>query len=258
MSVDTKKLLPLVVGIARNAGVAIMRVYEQADFGIETKTGDPSFLSPLTKADTASNKVIEEGLKKITDYPILSEEGNQDVANAKVFWLIDPLDGTKEFIKKNGEFTINIALIENEEPTLGVVYAPVKGVLYAATKNEAYKKVENGEEQRIQSEYKGDVPGVVVSRSHRDSQTEAFLEELGEHEEISMGSSLKLCLVAEGRASHYPRLAPTFTWDTAAADAVVRAAGGTTKDLHGNLLHYPPVAQRNPSFVCCSKNTIAP
>lgn len=245
---DKSKLLDQVIGIALEAGTAIMEIYGQNDVGVETKVDSTDFESPLTKADLASNKIIEEGLAKVSQESVLSEEGAQDVSPASNFWLIDPLDGTKEFIKRNGEFTVNIALIENEVPVLGVVFAPAKGLLYAAADGEAYKIVD-GKKVAIKSEYKGDIPTVVASRRHRDEKLDEYIAKLGEHKEVNMGSSLKLCLVAEGVASHYPRLWPTFTWDTGAADAVVRAAGGSVTNLQGQALAYPPKAQRNPFFV---------
>jgi 3'(2'), 5'-bisphosphate nucleotidase len=249
-----KNLLKSVVAIARDAGAAVMDIYENADFDVKTKKDDESdFESPLTKADLTSNEIIEKALSKISDYPVLSEEGEQDVGEAKRFWLVDPLDGTKEFIKKNGEFTVNIALIEDRKPILGVVYAPAKDLLYAADESGAYK-VEKGKKTEISATYKGKIPTVIVSRSHRDERTQEFLDDLGEHKEITMGSSLKLCLVAEGKASLYPRLAPTYTWDTAAADAIVRAAGGSVKNLGGQPLNYPTKAQKNPFFVVRTKD----
>lgn len=239
-----------IISIARKAGDAIMAVYDSDDFDAQAKDDD----SPLTKADTAAHEIIEKELQEVSDYLVLSEEGLKDVNGAQVFWLVDPLDGTKEFIKKNGEFTVNIALIENEAPTLGVVHVPARGVTYAGSNSDGAVKIEAGKKAKITAEYKKPKPTVVVSRSHRDENIEKFLEELGDHEEISMGSSLKLCLVAEGEASHYPRLAPTYTWDTAAADAVVRIAGGTVKDTEGNTLSYPPVAQKNPFFIVRAKD----
>jgi 3'(2'), 5'-bisphosphate nucleotidase len=144
-----KNLLKSVVAIARDAGAAVMDIYENADFDVKTKKDDESdFESPLTKADLTSNEIIEKALSKISDYPVLSEEGEQDVGEAKRFWLVDPLDGTKEFIKKNGEFTVNIALIEDRKPILGVVYAPAKDLLYAADESGAYK-VEKGKNRDI-------------------------------------------------------------------------------------------------------------
>jgi 3'(2'), 5'-bisphosphate nucleotidase len=249
---DSSNLLEKVVDIAREASDAIMEIYESDDFEVELKEDD----SPLTKADRAAHEIIEEGLQKIAEYPVVSEEGNHNINGAKKFWLVDPVDGTKEFIKKNGEFTVNIALIENEEPILGVVSVPAKNVLYAGEKSQgAYKIDENGNKDEISAQFKGKVPKIVASRSHRDSRVDKLLEAIGEHEEVSMGSSLKLCLVAEGEAQIYPRLAPTCLWDTAAADAVVRSAGGKVRGLDGNALKYRPAENiKNPFFVVTSAN----
>lgn len=251
---NLKSLLPQVVDIAHKAGEAIMDIYDDVDLETTTKQDKDDFESPLTKADLASDVVIEEGLQKISDYPILSEEGSQDVDGAEVFWLIDPLDGTKEFIHKNGEFTVNIALIKNQEPILGVVYAPAKDLLYVAAQGEGAYKESDNKKQHITAEYKEDVPTIVASRRHNDERTAEYLSKFGEHKLINMGSSLKLCMVAEGKATHYPRMWPTYTWDTAAADAVVRAAGGAVKDLDGKPLSYPPKAQKNPFFIVSVKN----
>ena len=166
------------------------------------------------------------------------------------------MDGTKEFIKKNGEFTVNIALIENHEPVLGVVDAPAKDLLYFGQKGEgAYKIDENGNKTEIKSHFPGKIPIIIASRSHRDNRIDQLLAAIGTHEEINMGSSLKLCLIAEGKAQIYPRLAPTYLWDTAAADAVVRAAGGKITDTGGRDLTYNPAkTMKNPFFVAFAGN----
>lgn len=243
------KHLESVIDLAKLAGEAVLEVYNQDDHRVELKEDD----SPITKADKASNDIITKGLSKISELPIISEENETKTVDSDRFWLVDPLDGTKEFIKRNGEFTVNIALIDNQEPILGVVYAPAKNVLYAADDSGAFKESTRGKEP-IKAVYKKPTPTVIVSRSHRDKMIEEFLGELGECKQISMGSSLKLCLIAEGRASHYPRFAPTYTWDTAAADAIVRAAGGSVKDLHGKPLVYPPKVQKNPFFISKGEN----
>lgn len=218
-----------VIDIARKAGEAIMQVYARDDFGMRLKSDD----SPLTEADLAAHHVIVDGLKALSpDIPILSEE-SADIAWSErqtwdKYWLVDPLDGTKEFIKRNGEFTVNIALIENHEPVMGVVYAPVLDVTYYAHPGEAAKISPDHGVMPISviPHQEGEIWKVVGSRSHAGDSLVAYLEKLGEHEMVSMGSSLKLCLVAEGAAHIYPRLGPTSEWDTAAAHAVVKAAGG--------------------------------
>lgn len=222
------KILEDVISLAVEAGHAIMKIYD-TDFGVDQKSDN----SPITEADMAAHHVIVDGLVALTpDTPVLSEESANIPFEERVqwnqYWLVDPLDGTREFVKRNGEFTVNIALIENHDPVLGVVYAPVTGVLYYATRGTgAFKKTPEGKHQRIQSRKKP-AHGIIVagSRSHRGDSLVNFLARIGEHEVISMGSSLKSCLVAEGRADIYPRLGPTSEWDTAAAQCIVEEAGG--------------------------------
>ena len=251
-----KDLLPGIVALAHEAGEAIMAVYRSGDAGATRKADD----SPLTLADLASHRAIVAGLKKLTpDLPILSEEA-ADIPYAERqawnrYWLVDPLDGTKEFIKRNGEFTVNIALIENGEPVAGVVYAPVLDVCYSAARG-AGAFVQRGNSAALPIKVKPHQPGqtikVVASRSHSDARTEALLEQLGAYESVSMGSSLKFCLVAEGEAHVYPRLGPTMEWDTAAAHAVVNEAGGTVCDSAGQELRYNKADLHNPEFFVLS------
>ncbi|MFZ3017909.1 MAG: 3'(2'),5'-bisphosphate nucleotidase CysQ [Gallionella sp.] len=248
-------LLPEVVALAKQAGDAIMDVYRSGDVGATSKADD----SPLTLADLASHRLIVEGLAKLApDIPILSEEAADipyAVRDAWVrFWLVDPLDGTKEFIKRNGEFTVNIALIENGGPVLGVVYAPVLDTCYYAARDVgAFVQYGAAAAQPISAKRiaNGEPIKVVASRSHSDARTAALLERLGGHDCVSMGSSLKLCLVAAGAAHFYPRLGPTMEWDTAAAHAVVIAAGGTVCDSTGAELHYNKPDLHNPEFFVC-------
>jgi len=218
--------------IARRAGEAILDIYTTADFGVEMKSDD----SPLTLADQASNAVICDGLAKLSiQYPILSEENKlieyserKDYAR---YWCVDPLDGTKEFIKKNGEFTVNIALIEGGRSILGVVYIPVTDEMYWAEKGSgAYKQVGADEPVTIHTaNYSDSDKGLVLvcSRSHLNEATAAFLEKYQEPQTLSRGSSLKFLSIAEGDAHIYPRLAPTMEWDTAAAQIVLEEAGGS-------------------------------
>jgi 3'(2'), 5'-bisphosphate nucleotidase len=215
---------------AFEAGKEIMKIYE-TDFSVETKPDD----SPLTLADKAAHKKILTFLKK-TNIPILSEEGKHLVYSKRKkwnsFWLVDPLDGTKEFVKRNGEFTVNIALIHNNEPVIGVIYVPVQDVMYYSNEQNAYK-VENYSCSPLEYSLplKNDRKQFVIvgSRSHMSKETELFFEEMRKsHEEIELlavGSSLKLCMVAEGKADVYPRYAPTMEWDTGAGHALVKAAG---------------------------------
>lgn len=222
-----------IIQIAQDAGKAILEIYEQ-DFEVFQKNDE----SPLTAADEAANAIILKGLLAAYPHiPYISEEVKQkDYAERKNWeycWLIDPLDGTKEFIKKNGEFTVNIALIHNGIPVLGVVYVPVTNETYYAQQGlGAFKMSANGEEQKIQNKqyYKDEKSVVVVaSRSHMTQEVLDFVEDLKaqgkEVEFLSSGSSLKFCLVAEGKAHVYPRLAPTMEWDTAAAHAICLGAG---------------------------------
>lgn len=245
-----QNLLEKVCLIAYKAGDVIMEIYESENLDIKTKSDD----SPVTAADHTANELIVRELRKISEYDVISEEGEHTAATEK-FWLVDPLDGTKEFIKRNGEFTVNIALIEEAKPVLGVVYAPAKHVLYAGAEGIGSTKVDKGKKTLIKSEHSDSMPTIVASRSHRDEKVDKLLKAIGEHQEISMGSSLKLCLVAEGKAQIYPRIAPTMLWDTAAADAIVRAAGGKVLRLDGKPLRYEPEKDlKNPFFVAHTGN----
>lgn len=247
-----EKLLPQIVAIAIEAGHAIMRVYANPDNTVTTKVD----ASPLTQADLAADKVISAGLNKLAlGWPLLSEEAAQ-IAYAdrqfwQRFWLIDPLDGTKEFVKRNGEFTVNIALIEDGVPVLGVVYAPVLDVCYYAALGVGAFVQRDGEVKAISVRHHvtGQPIKVVASRSHADERTTALLKQFGTYECMSMGSSLKLCLVAEGSAHFYPRLGPTMEWDTAAAHALVKQAGGVVCDRNGQELHYNKNDLHNPEFL---------
>lgn len=251
-----KNILPQIVAIADKAGEAIMEIYATPVNGVITKQDD----SPLTLADLASDRVIGAGLAGLAlGWPIISEESAQisykDRKGWQRFWLVDPLDGTKEFIRRNGEFTVNIALIENGEPVLGVVYAPALDVCYFAARGVgAFVRYGKRDARAIKvKEYIPTEPiKVVASRSHSDSRTESLLNKFVSHQCISMGSSLKLCLVAEGLAHLYPRLGPTMEWDTAAAHAVVKYAGGRVCDLAGAELRYNKPDLHNPEFLVFS------
>ncbi|MEA2019880.1 MAG: 3'(2'),5'-bisphosphate nucleotidase CysQ [Campylobacterota bacterium] len=210
--------------IALTAGTAIMKIYEK-DFKIEYKDDK----SPLTEADLKSNEIICESLQKLyPSIPILSEE-NKEVEYSQrkcweYYWCIDPIDGTKEFIKKNGEFTVNIALIYKNTPVLGVVYAPAIDAMYYAKKG--YGAFKNSEQLPLSNN--DNLYIIVASKSHMSDETRKFIDNIKTikgKELISIGSSLKLCLVAEGKADIYPRLAPTMEWDTAAAHAIVLESG---------------------------------
>jgi 3'(2'), 5'-bisphosphate nucleotidase len=252
-------MLEEVDAIAREAGAAILKIYAR-DFSASQKNDN----TPLTEADMAAHKVIIGRLEKFQPpLPILSEEAVGDfsgVGDSGQYWLVDPLDGTKEFIKRNGEFTVNIALIENGRAIMGVVYAPALNVAYLAAEGMgAFKEGAGGRRVPIQvAEHKqGSSWRVVGSRSHAGDSLTAFLQRLGEHELVSMGSSLKFCLVAEGTADVYPRLGPTSLWDTAAAQCVVEQAGGKVIQLTGEPVSYAdPSVALNPFFLVHGKSAV--
>ncbi|MEW7866341.1 3'(2'),5'-bisphosphate nucleotidase CysQ [Aeromonas diversa] len=248
----TDGLRQQVVRLARDAGAAILSLYESP---LEVDYKQDS--SPLTEADRQAHAVICAGLQALTpDWPVLSEESSPEVMSARHgwsrFWLVDPLDGTKEFISRNGEFTVNIALVEDGRPVWGVVHAPVLGVSWYGGRGIGATREEEGDIRliKVDPHRDGEVWKVVGSRHHLSAETHAYLERLTDPVElVSMGSSLKLCLVAEGRAHLYPRLAPTCEWDTAAAQAVVEGAGGRVTTLEGEPLRYGKAEILNPWFV---------
>lgn len=236
------ELLGSVVSLARDAGARILAVYNRSG---ELDVQQKDDRSPLTEADMAAHHAIVAGLGLLTpELPVLSEESAAipfaERAAWNRYWLVDPLDGTKEFIKRNGEFTVNIALIDGHRSVLGVVYTPVSGLTYYACRGQGAFKIEGGGEPvPIHARpRRGGTPVVVGSRSHPSEAFQHFLRSVGEHEVISMGSSLKSCLVAEGRADIYPRLGLTSEWDTAAAQCVVEEAGGALVDTGMRPLRY--------------------
>lgn len=259
-------LLPEMIAISRAAGSAILKVYGEGDFDVQTKVDD----SPLTSADLAAHEIIVAGLTALApDIPVLSEESDAiDYATRRQwdrYFLVDPLDGTKEFINRNGEFTVNIALIDDGVPILGVVYVPVKDVLYAGSQmGEALAFViENNERRAIKTRsLRQNQPlTLVASRRHGGEALVSFRQQLARSfpaiDTTNMGSSLKLCLVAEGQADLYPRLAPTSEWDTAAAQAIVEAAGGLVLDIDLNPLRYNSKASLlNPNFLVIGDKTM--
>jgi 3'(2'), 5'-bisphosphate nucleotidase len=245
-------LVEPVVALARKAGNAILEVYA-TDFDVQAKADE----SPLTQADMASHRIIDAGLRQLTpDIPVISEEsGLPDFGERgqwQTYWLIDPLDGTKEFVNRNGEFTVNIALIEGHRPVFGVVHVPVGQKTYTGCEGVgAAVREDGGTSRSIRVAGQSATPvRVVGSRSHRGASLDAYLERLGEVEMLPMGSSLKFCVVAEGAADIYPRLGPTSEWDTAAAQAVVEQAGGAVLELDGQPLAYNAKADiLNPHFL---------
>lgn len=237
---ELQQFIEPVVEMAIESGDAILEVYA-TDFDVQEK--DDS--SPLTQADMASNRRIEQGLRALTpNIPVLSEESAlpafAERSQWETYWLVDPLDGTKEFVNRNGEFTVNIALIEKNRPVFGVVHIPVHNKTYFGCAGYGAELRDAGAESRkIRVAEKSAEPvRVVGSRSHGGSSLDEFLENLGEYEMHPMGSSLKFCLIAEGAADIYPRLGPTSEWDTAAAQAVVEQAGGSVVTLDGKPLSY--------------------
>lgn len=246
------QLAAAVAEIAVAAGRAILEIYQQ-DFEVTHKADQ----SPLTQADLASHRVIRDALARLTpDIPLLSEESADIDFDTRAawpeYWLVDPLDGTKEFINRNGEFTVNIALIRGHQPSLGVVYVPVTGVTYVGViGGGATRQVAGGRPEPIRVRVPCAEPvRVVGSRSHANPRLQHCLAPLGNYELLSMGSSLKFCLLAEGEADLYPRLGPTSEWDTAAAHAVVLAAGGQIVTLENRPLQYNLKASLlNPDFI---------
>ena len=227
----TAQWLDAVLSIAVDAGRAILEVYE-SDFAVTHK--DDS--SPLTQADLRAHHCIVEALTRLTPgIPCLSEESAEIPFATRSswtrYWLIDPLDGTKEFVKRNGEFTVNIALIENHEPVLGVVHTPVLKVSYLAAREVGAFVIRDGQRRPMHTRATPARPVLVVTKSHRDAALDEFLAHAPEHEQQSRGSSLKLCMVAEGVADFYPRTGPTSEWDTAAAHCVAEVAGAVVLRL---------------------------
>jgi 3'(2'), 5'-bisphosphate nucleotidase len=237
---DPAALLPAVLALVEEAGAAIMAVYATRH-DVEYKAD----ASPITRADRAAHDILSEGLVRLTPaIPVLSEESEASHAYAvrsqwRQLWLVDPLDGTREFISRNGEFTVNVALIRDHRPVLGVVAAPALGVIYyAAAGHGAFRRSDDGPPEAIEVRRAASPLVVVGSRSHRGDSLDAMLSRIGPHELRPMGSALKFCLVAEGSADFYPRLGPTSEWDTAAAQGVLEVAGGAVIRLDGRPLDY--------------------
>jgi 3'(2'), 5'-bisphosphate nucleotidase len=254
---DPNTLLPDVRAIAHEAGHRILEVYEHPFKVAEKADG-----SPLTEADRAAHELIVQRLEHLTPaMPVLSEEsaalGYEQRAAWTRFWLVDPLDGTKEFVKRNDEFSVNIALIENGRPVLGVVLAPAMRIAYwACVGAGAFRQAVDGTNERIHARrYLGGRATVALSRSHPGKRTAGFLESLAQREgqprTLSMGSALKMCLLAEGSADVYVRFGPTSEWDTAAAQCVLEVAGGQVRDLHKQPLAYNKPSLLNPWFLAC-------
>lgn len=266
--ITTENLADLAINAALEAGQAILEIYNDpsADFNVEQKADH----SPLTIADRKSHEIIASRLQQ-TPFPLLSEEGvhlpYSQRKKWETLWIVDPLDGTKEFIKRNGEFTVNIAWVQKGEPLIGVIYVPVKNILYYGIQNQGAYKVSGltasqlaDKQERLNAAirlplHQENKPYVVVaSRSHMNEATRQFIEKIGQTEKnidlTSIGSSLKICLVAEGSADVYPRFAPTMEWDTAAGHAIAKAAGKNIYQTDQQTpLHYNKEDLLNPWFI---------
>jgi 3'(2'), 5'-bisphosphate nucleotidase len=264
---ESTKLIPELTGLIIAAGEAILKVYD-SPFSVEYKEDN----SPLTLADKLSHEIISTGLRKYSSYPVLSEEMVETPYNERkkwgAFWLVDPLDGTKEFVKRNGEFTVNIALVEGKSPIMGFIYLPVHKTLYYAAQNYGAYKITNVDQTSLKlpediSKASVKLPlknvekknfTIVASRSHNSPETEAFMEKEkkkhGAVDLISAGSSIKFCLVAEGKADAYPRYAPTMEWDSAAGQAIVEETGKKVVMTDGvTPLLYNKESLVNPHFL---------
>jgi 3'(2'), 5'-bisphosphate nucleotidase len=249
---DDSRMLEPLLEIAQTASRRILEIYA-TDFDVAIKSDH----SPVTAADMAANEVIAKGLRRLTpDLPVLSEESS-DIPFAErrrwsSYWLVDPLDGTKEFISRNGDFTVNIALVQEHAPVVGVVHIPVEDLSYYGVVGAgAFRRKAGAVPQAIQVQpLDGNTVRVVASRSHRGGSLDGYLAKLGTHQIVSRGSALKFCLVAEGGADVYPRLGPTSEWDTAAGHAVLLAAGGHVITVDGGPLRYNSKdSLLNPHFI---------
>ena len=261
---DKEKLLELsdkVSEIALKASQSIMDIYTRKEIALEKKEDG----SPLTEADLTSHKILVEGLDNLDlRISVLSEEGkSKHKLDDETFWLIDPLDGTKEFLNKNGDFTVNIALIDKGTPLMGIVSAPAKGELFKGILGiGAYKVIDGGQTEIKTKTLNKDLITVTVSRSHQTEKDKQALKSISKNfneiEIIEAGSSLKLCRVAEGLADIYCRMGPTYQWDIAAGQAVAEAAGGALKTLDGNDFFYTfDSEKKNPEFYCVGDSSFA-
>ena len=246
------KLLKALQQLVHQAGEAIMQVYQTADFDIETKKDD----SPVTKADLDAHYLLVDGLAKLTpNIAIVSEEdpASQIVPQThNCYWLIDPLDGTKEFINRNGQFTVNLALIEDNVPSFGFVSTPIDQTLYWGGQHLGAWRLRDNALEPLQTQAHQSPKRVVASKSHLNQATLDFIANLGDTTLVQAGSSLKLLRIAEGEADIYPRLAPTCEWDTAAAQAVLEGAGGKVTQVDGSAMQYGKANILNPHFVASS------
>tara|TARA_Y100001935_G_scaffold42210_1_gene34362 strand:- start:1543 stop:2313 length:771 start_codon:yes stop_codon:yes gene_type:complete len=233
-----------IIPCLHQCGKKIMEIYSNFNNDIQIKDDN----SPITKADIASHEIIYNCFKH-SNYPIISEESQNIYTNSSKYLLVDPLDGTKEFINRNGEFTINIALIKNRYPLEGYVYSPTTKTLYLGGLDKKSFKIQNSILKPIHTSETASPIRIVASRSHLNEETQKYISQFSKYELLQSGSSIKFCLVAEGRADVYPRFAPTSEWDTAAAQAVVEGAGGFVLDINGDRLNYQKKNILNPYFI---------
>ena len=255
-----EQLISSTVEIAKEAGMAITEIYN-SDFDYQLKED----LSPITAADNLSHNIITERLKTLTPQtPILSEENCNIPYKIRSqwtqYWLVDPLDGTKEFIKKNGDFTVNIALIDNNKPVFGVIHIPVSNETYWGSKgNGSFYANENNDVKQIYvSDNHHNPIRIVASRSHPSNMLASLLEIIVDYEIIEIGSSIKFCLIASGQADCYPRFGPTSEWDTAAGEAIVSYAGGRVVTARGNSMNYNAKKDYlNPNFIVSNDKIIS-
>lgn len=255
---NIKPILDNLKSIAYEAGERIMRIYSSSDINVSIKKD----ASPVSAADIEAHQHITSSLAKLTNYPIVSEEDADSTKirnNHSWFWLIDPLDGTKEFLNKNGEFTVNIALVGNGQSNFGIVYAPAIDLMYWGGASMGAHRCHDGLTEEITVSSQGESScRVVASKSHLNTETQEFIAKLGDVSLVQSGSSLKFCRIAEGTADIYPRLAPTCEWDTAAAQAILEAAGGFVLDLNNKPLGYGKSDVINPSFIATRSTSLIP
>lgn len=255
---NPQELIEPVVDIAREAADKILEIYH-SNYAINQKNDS----TPVTSADLAAHRCIVSRLKTITPaLPVLSEESVKipfsERSTWQTYWLVDPLDGTREFIKRNGEFTVNIAMIHDHNPILGVIFVPISGICYYASQSHGAFKLQDNQHKRLSANKNCQKKiKVASSRSHAKHSLDNFLTNIGNHELVYMGSSLKSCLVAEGTVDIYPRLGPTSEWDTAAAQCIVEEAGGLVTDTQMQKLRYnTKESLLNPDFLVFADKSV--
>jgi 3'(2'), 5'-bisphosphate nucleotidase len=244
-----------VIALAEQAGKKIMAYYQRAEFSVQTKADG----SPLTEADLIAHETLVAGFSQLTaDIPVVSEEHDENILHASQqwqrFWLIDPLDGTREFIRRNDNFVVNIALMEKQKPIFGLIYAPVTQIAYYAMQGQGAFKQQQGKRQTISAGSERQKIIVAAGHYYKIEKFQNMLQGLGEFEIMSVGSALKFCLIAEGKADLYPRVGKSYEWDTAAGQVIVEEAGGLVIDFAGNPLTYRKESLLNPGFLAVADN----